>query len=771
MTGMQAWLGQLHEALDRGDAAAARDVLHRHPPQTPLEHVIAACTALELGDLHRAEAWVDQLPDGVERALMSATLGVHSRLAIDHAVAVWRDLPVLDCPLLRLVALRLAQSARVYQVLTPEEDAALTPAMQPLIDDLAEAGFFREAEGLALSFAEAHQADFRARFAEESRDAGRFVFAAQLEDGLATELLNDPSSQAVFDQQLAQARADYAACGHLTGPLLCDHMQARWDVLHGGAAPERLVITAEALVAADARRLAISAYLDASQMAHRYGAQEILREVRERLITLSEETGMVSIKVNTVMSAADTATRNGLSAHARDLLDSVYHNDLPASLKASILILRGSAGSLLGDKTGAVEDRRLAVSLLGQDGLGLYSDLAPALASDLSSLKEWREADEVLRDAADRDRAAGHPIAALRKDLQRAQMRVVAMSRDPVGAAKALGEGSLKDAAQALMDQVVDQIPTDLPMAEKLRLMDDLVMVEGQLATVTNDPARARARFLDWSETLDQPEMKLEWANKRLLVGLFDLNLVNDLSDDSFAGVADSARKFIGEALDVYVEGGYRREAASAAHKLAMLYLNVQHRLPAEAAKTITDQAAELLSEAAGDVDALRRAYGAEDRAGAFEGKASFSAQAGEIAQEALGLHLGLVPNAQEAWRWAVESKARGLGDLLGADSRVPAELASAMDGDAKLARTVEAERQLARDLADAPAAKRAEVSAALEQVRNTLRAQPAAQAYAERRSGAPVGVAEFEAAFARAPAAVMVDWVSAAGWLWLILR
>jgi hypothetical protein len=194
-----------------------------------------------------------------------------------------------------------------------------------------------------------------------------------------------------------------------------------------------------------------------------------------------------------------------------------------------------------------------------------------------------------------------------------------------------------------------------------------------------------------------------------------------------------------------------RRQAAMIRHKIAMLYLNVQHRMKRETADTMCAEARENLRVASGELDDLRRAFTAPGHLESFESKSRLNEEAVQVDQEGLRLSLILRPDPAEAWLWIARSKARAFSDLLGAQAIVPPEVAKAGRDDPSLRALIAEEAALSQALADAPAVERLSLGQRLQAVQEGMRHSPILSGYVELRRGDQVDADDLAQRCARA--------------------
>ncbi len=759
----------------------------------------AARAELSVGRLNEAQRWIERArqlsPEGAEQVVLDleeAQIGVFRALDLKCALAAARGArqrfeqerePVP--PEVEWLSTRLLLAAAIYREIGPAERSALMRGLRQLQNRLLAAGLVDQAHAVAFKRAEQVRWPWslcawdavagmgrRAGLASTTGDALVFKAAAIRSNGGEAE---------ETEAALRKAEAAFEKIGHRVGPLevarerallAVDRMQAPLETLEGAA---------DALLAAGRPKETLSCLLDLATRAHRRGERLLAERTRARLAEIAEATGYYIVQVNDVLAHADLALRERDDARARDLCDQALARPMPDFNRAGILSLRGAAFSFAGDRQRAIEDRQHAVDLyLGLGADAEASDLIAVLAADIGGSRaeaDLDEADRLLAEWVARDRARKDSLGEAGKTIERAGLCVLRALGRRQRKEHLAGEPALIAQAEAYLaaaERIFDPAGGQkrLPKGALPPLIGKIAQIRAQLATLTNDAGMMLAAQERARAAYEQVGLPYEAANCRYLIGCLLLNQSSAVANEQFGSLAQEAERQLSAALQYYDEvAGMRFQAAQTRHKLAMLYLNAQHRFLPETADTLCAKAGELLAVAADELDVVRQAFQAEGRLASFSTKSERSAEAAEIDREALRLYLQLRPDNRRAWEWSVRSKARALNDLLGAEALLPPDAAAAAEADPAIRQVVEQERQLSDALATAAAAERLSLREQQAALRARMRRIPALMAFVDLRTGAPAGTDDLAAVGAAAPHRfALVDWVAVHDRLYILV-
>jgi hypothetical protein len=743
--------------------------------------LIAARIEMGAGWIHRAADWIETARARAVTAearlsvdLDNAMCSILSRLDLAGALAAARQADGYAlAPLQCLARSRILLAAGIYREISEADRRETWKSLRPLQRKLAASGEVYQAHGVAIDRRDRTAARYRPRACAALRSLGASdgqpATVAEGHLGEAVALREGRADDAKIEAALDHAAAAYAAAGHQTGALHVERERAHMMVDRYGAPPFMLVERAEVYLAAGRPKAAAHCLMNARMAAQRLGDRRMSLDITARIARLAEEVGLGLLREDDALNFAERAMRDGWHSDARDICDEALARPLPRMMTALFLVLRGSAQSFAHARNGAITDRQRAVGIFEEVGAeDSASDVIPALASDIARTRldaDLDVADALLVRWIERDRARGVLSAAYDKWLQRMQIPLLRFLARKADGRSDLETAALLYRAEALIAEA--EIVAELSLGshpDRGRMIAGRAQMQAQIATAREDFAGALAAQEQAVAEYQALKMPFEEANCHYLIGCLMLNGANAPRDDEdFVARATRSHAELTAALSYY-EGtaGMRHEAAMTRHKLAMLYLNVQHRMQRETADAMCAEARENLRKASGELDDLRRAYTSPGHLESFESKSRLNEAAVQVDQEGLRLSLILRPDPAEAWLWTARSKARAFNDLLGARAIVPLEVAKAAQSDASLRALVAEEATLSQALADAPAAERLSLGRRLQTVQEEMRRRPVLSGYIELRLGDQVDADDLAQLGAAAPEPVcLVDWIA----------
>lgn len=790
-------------ALERGDypqAIAIANAAWQKSSGAPRLALYALRAAKFAGDLNTARDWLtrgtsvdrDLATDAI-LSLESAHLSLLSRLDIEQALRTAADvdrktstLPMDpgDVAELRWLRLRVWSAAAVYRELPPEQCVMIEPELDNSVQELFAVGRIQAALDAAYALADrrtpigASLAAFEALSARADAH-GRPARAAAAALRRAALLRTAGDGVIAIEAEIQRAEQHFSTCDHRYGVIDCARARAELAIDRQGTGLAALEHCVQAYLDVGFPRGAVSALLDLSLHAHRRGDTIAAERFGQALIRLSDTYGLGIQAIDVAYREADLANRRGRYSVARDWCDVALSRQPPRLLKSGLLSLRSIARSLSDDRSGAIDDKLSALaiydSLVGAEDLA--TEIISSLASDLAQTgmkADIEEADVLLVKWIARDCAAGRNSHAVAKMEGRVDLCVQQVMR----LKKAQMADELPPEAERVLieaDRILDEADilagTSLSGVVWAQHVGMLAQRRGHIASLRGDDDGFERALLDALPVLAQAGYAFEAANVRYLLGSRLVNVVNASQGQVFAEAFRRGENYLIDALEFYDGmGGMRRLAADTRHKLAMLWLNTHHLFDPSIGRKVRDGADRMLSEAATDIDILRRAFRSAKTLDTRTGKASLSDSAVQLTKQALRLHLHIDWNPAEAWDWVARSKSRALNDLLSSEAEVPRSLEVEMIRDPGLGQLVERERDLCRQLAAAPASERLVLTQTLDDLYAQMRDMPVLREYAELRDGETNPNRDLALAFASAPSCALVDWIVVGDEIWVFV-
>lgn len=750
----------------------------------------AAQAERRAGHVRAARVWVARArvtkPDTAETHLIElehAWLGIIDALTFDAAVdCADRVLLALEtdgrhAPEIRWSATRVLLSAASYHALTPERTRAVRRTLRGQQRALAEAGLTELAHDVARERAAGVPPRRRAAAWEAVARLGERdalpATAALATLRLASEARSEDRETSSVIELIDAAQRAYEVAGHRTGLLEVERERVLLAIERDGAPIGRLESVVDDLVEAGEPIVALLCLADLALRAQERGERALSLRAHERQRALTGTHGLLLLEVAARLTGVDLAMRRRDDALARDLCDEALALDLPPGLRASFLAQRGSAYAFAGEREKAIADRSEAIATFLSTGAEkAASDIVASLVYDIAGTRDTRDlkaADDLLLEWERQDLERGDRVAALRRGLQRSDLRALeVMSTHRAGESLDTRESALIEEALTLNDDV-DRRSREgafgsLTRRERARLRAEIDQWRSNLLSLRGDVAGMNRALERAATAYTEAALPFHAANCRYVLGCSALNLANAENAPRRAlAQAETAQTELRAALAYYDDiAGMRVNAAGARRHLAMLYLNLRHRLPPEARPHFLNEAEAHLEAAASDLEAVRRDYSGATRLDGLETKAKRAAEAMAVDAQALRLHLDARPDPSRAWQWATRAKARALVDLLGPGVEVPPKLAAVAAGDAGLAALIDQERALLATLAACPASDRRAVAADLAAVRQAMGHRPELAEYLLRRTGGAPLPDDLDRIGERAPADVaLVDWVA----------
>lgn len=689
-----------------------------------------------------------------------------------------------DAAEVRWLALRLRVAAATHRELPADQAREIDAELTKVARDLLAAG--RVHAGLSAAFLHAD----RKVVADESLVAfealvelasthRQFDVAGDAALRRAEQLRRAGASDDVVLAEIHRARQLYGSIDHVHGPVDCTRAEAGLAIDRHASELDELESCVDAYLSLGFVRGAVSTLMDVSTHAHRRGDAVAAERHGMRLRELARRAGMGMEELTGAMRQADLAMRHGLYSKAIDWCESALALQPPRVYRACILVLRSSARAMVGDHRGTGMDLQQALAIYdeleAEDHASIYiPSLAMAMAGSHAA-DGVAQADELLRGWISRDRANGRTAGVVAKiqarvDLQvRRAKELLARSDSPQAQTAAL---RLLEEAQQLLEEAHRLADSSLVDTVKAQCLGNLAQRRAIVAAMRNDEQVYHDALQEALLHLEQSGNRFEAANTRYLLGCHFLNKTNRAHGPAKLESFGQAEEMLIKALRFYEGAGQmRRYGANTKHKLALLWLNVQHLVAATARQQMLETASEFLVSAAADIDTLRWAYRTSDALEAYGGKANLVQVAVQLTEQALRLHLLLEPNMPAAWSWVTRSKSRALNDLIGTDGEMPLGLEAALSGTPELTGMVVEERELTQRLAEAVASDRRLLIEAIDGVHNRMRAVPALQEYVELRTGGVAGERDLEAALDGVQEqAAFVDWVALGERLWVFV-
>ena len=792
MDNLSTTMCELSKARRRGDhravVAIACQTLEVNADWTAvaLEAVRAERRA---GRLRAVREWLGRAeqsnPDDSEARLIQlefAWLGILENMAFKEAIDC-ADQVFLNCdersncvsPELQWLATRVLLSASSYRILPAWRVAIVRRTLRAQQNALAATGHIELSHEVA-----------RERAAVVGSRHRMFVWAAVARLGVREDM---PATvgMAFLKQAVAARETDVDKCrvlelidkaerayeeaNHQPGLLEVESERALLAIDRDGASLERLESVIDRFINIGEPAMAVLYLADLGIRAHERCDRALSIRVAEAHRLLTQEHGLLLLMVANSLSDVQLALQRGDDSLARDLCDEALALDLPPSLRADFLAVRGSAYSSAGLRGEAITDRRQAIDLFESIGAEDNASLiVETLVSDIASTrrkKEIDEADELLLEWERRDLVRGDPVSAYQRNFQRADLRVLQiMGARKTGELCPEEEHALISDGLKLLDRVACELyahtPLKLTQRTHARLLAENNQHRAGLLSLRGDVSNMQQILELAAEDYMRASLPLQATNCRYMLGCIALNLANGDGDiEDLLTHASTAQTQLRAALAYYDDvAGMRVIAAETRRLLAMLYLNLHHRMLPEVADDLLTDAETYLETAANDLEAVRRDYTASTRLEGLDAKSGRVEEAALDDAQAFRLHFNVKPNASQAWRWVSRSKARGLVDLLGPSVEVPAKLTTLAADEPELARLIDEERSLSIRLASCPAQQRRAIAADIAAVRSIMSSRPELQEYLLRRTGGAPLPGDIERIGERAPNDVaLVDW------------
>ncbi|MEM9348750.1 MAG: CHAT domain-containing protein [Pseudomonadota bacterium] len=580
--------------------------------------------------------------------------------------------------------------------------------------------------------------------------------------GLARLLYSERAEIAQVKEALTAAEISYDQISHGTGKIKVAEIRTEMAIQRDGESPDRLDPIIDAYLAAGCPRDALSALLTASSIAHERANLPLAKAYSDRLQALADACDMALVARQAAFRLADMALREGYYARARDLCDEALAEDMPTLAQAGLRALKATSLSSAGDNEGAAQELSRAVEMYVDKGFessasDLISVWASAMVGADPSQASYDLASALMDDWAAKDVARGDHKAAATKHIERGAILlaqgILPRSRQPgaLEAIMAAGEAALQQ-GEELLSQIKERDSFDLHA--------NLAQIRSQLGMMRNDPDASVSALVHAQELYTKANMPFHAANSSFLIGCHFLNAANAPDGDKGRNFGKAENHLI-SAFNFYRDvGGMTMQAVNAAHKLAMLYLNMFPFVRDDIQGQCAAFAEELLDWAVAAIDDLRRAYSAPTRLASLEGKLTQTDLQAKLLTEAVRLHVGSVPNYSKAWQWMAASKARSLNDLVATDAFVSAELQTAIAEKPGVMRLIELERAQIEERLKSPVAARMAWEERISKTRQELRAlYPPISDYLDAREGRVAPAAELEATFAGHEHAAFIDW------------
>ncbi len=782
---MRAWTRR----GDDREAAAAADELSpslRADPSIAIErararmrqgYIARARLALEEADTNRASPG--------QRLILSlegASLMILERSAIHEAreaataamtAAASESISELERAEAERINARVELSSAIFYEVSQDAAARIVQRLPGVADVLEAGGLVDESLSARLTYAErlnvaSASLEAYADIAERATKLGRPQTAAEAFLGRAERLSKTNASTELIQADLDKAAALYDNAQHISGPISVRRARLKLAIDREFARFETFAPVVDEYLGIDFPRGALSALIDASQMAHEHGDTVRAAEYRQRTLKLAEQAGMGMMRDSFRLAQADLLIRSNQYTEAIDLCCAAITQHPPEFVAACYRQLLASAYSFVNNYTEALSEGRKALAAFESAGaMDSASVVATKLANDLINMRQDQMSDDgqaLLTTWIAKDQERGDAGAAISKYELTAQNAINQFHFSPTRS----GRAELLESAEASLT-IAENLTEQLPAQEAARRKGNLFQLRGQVAQSRGDPDGPETGWRRALETQQKAGLEMEAANSQFIIGVIRLNRANQQLQPNFG----ESERNLNAALEYYARSGMRSQAADTHFMLAQLYTNASISGPESLRDPLRGGAMKHLASAESEYDAIRREYSTGSVLEAQRGKRVLIERSRRIPELALNLITGHYKDAQMAWDWTQRAKARALSDTLATGLRPPATILNELRSYPESYKAVTQERELAARLNAAPEGERQALREELTETYARLTQDPHLANYLALRLGAALSADDLSGLLApemdAARSCVCVDWFSVGDRLWIV--
>ena len=707
-------------------------------------------------DLEPAKAWVESLnqeqlklipqtPNGAETAWLSnrliAALAIYKEVEAEHAEQACVRAGVAAEVLLSQGAYRRALAAFLHEAERSPAESCFS-----MLQEVAE----------------------RAELLDElDYQASAYLIAVRRH-----QVAQQPKEASIA---LAKAEEIYRSIGHEPGVTEVDAQRYTAALTLDNASYKKLESVVERFLTLTHYSGAMNCLMSLSTLSLKRGNSAQASQFNQRLEEIAEQAGARSIKITQGLTKADLATRSNNYRETLSHIDEVLQLQPPNMLRAGAYVQRSVALTALNRMGQALDDmERAKTAYENLNSVEDASELIAKLALDMIASggeTAYDRADQLLANWYDKDIARGARYLAIDKLIGRADLRFdrlnVYRETDETEKGRWLIEAEtfLQRAEQEIDTAPAEGVETRAARANLLQRRASVASYHGQHTAMVDAYQQAAGLY-------QNIHYRFQAANCEYLLGCIYFNRFNSGPGESKADAFGRAEQHLLQAIDYYRnEGRMRAMTVNAVEKLTRLYLAAHSLLPVTEQPRLEQAIEGLISTGLDDLDDVRRAYTAEQRLDAHQGKRAHAKEADALHQLALNFSLNKQHDPAKALGYSSRHKSRILADLMSLDLAAPPTLVEQLAQNEMTADYLHRERALIYNLATATADEIGTTRQALTALYDELAALPAATVYAEvKRGEAPDADDLTQILPVRDPEPVFVEWLPVGNQLWMLL-
>lgn len=669
------------------------------------------------------------------------------------------------------VYIRLQLTADTYYVISTKQASKARDRLPSIAENLAKAGKAEEALAAHLTYLQRLDGPPESKayknIVDKALATNRPDFAGDTCLAYAQTLeKQNQSDLSLIKEALTEAEGFYHQAKHQYGVEEAEVLRIKIDTtLSANQKLEALNHIRQHFEEVQNYRGLTSILMDLSLLAHQSGNLELGTTYGKSLLDWSEKSGLGIAADSFVTAQADLLIRNADYGEAVKLCQKAISQTTSPMSRALYEQLLAAAYAFLTNYTAAQEHGLKALRQFEKIGADdAASDCALKHAADLLGFrteKAWQKAEELLVSWIAKDRQRSDIEAVVAKLELRVQIDIQRFLFSSTQG----GNFSLISSGESLISEAKELAQT-LSDPAKTKQLANLAQLRGQLRQSRGDEDGV---ITAWQEALhyyEQIGFAMETANCKYIIGTIHLNRTNQVLQPNF-GIAESNLLL---ALEYYATANMRSQAIDTRYMLALLYKNTALRQAQPLNEKLLDAALEQLAAATTDAEAIRMSYGAgRSVLDTHQGKQALGKNRHRVDQLALEICCQLRPNPNLAWEWVQHTKARALADMLGAGTRVPAELQQ----DSTLLQLLEQEQQLIDKLNLADARFRTQINEELSTWRQEMLKYPKIANYLNLRQGSTPSQAEMQLLLAKRKVkksdTIYIDWIAIGNRLYLL--